>query len=108
MNTELQLTIYRLAHENNMTVDRFVARLQEIFHVDTSDYPKTEDGDVIYPDGKIGLALEAPDHEELMIHEAAERQGITTNQFVENAIQAAIEKIKIENPESFKDLDDKN
>lgn len=105
MNTPLQLRLYRLAHENNMTLDRFLDRLDEVFHVDTSNYSKTPEGDTIYPDGRIGIELEMPLNEELNIHEAAALSGLTTNQFVENAVQAALDKEMQKNPEAFKDLD---
>lgn len=108
MNTEQQLVIYRLAHENNMTIDRFLDRLQEAFHIDTSDYPKTQDGSVIYPDGMIGIPLDMPTDEEMKVHQAAELQGISTNAFVRNAVEAAMEEAKRKNPEAFKDSDDKN
>jgi len=106
MNTGQQLVIYRLAHENNMPVDRFLDRLQEAFHIDTSDYPKTPEGDIIYPDGKIGLELQISNDEELEIHMAAQKIGVTTNQFIEDAVRHAYEKAKAENPEAFKDIDD--
>ena len=106
MNVQQQLTIYRLAHENNMTIDRFLNRLQEAFHIDTSEYPKTEDGSIIYPDGKIGIELDMPAVEEQKVHEAASLQGLTTNDFVTKAVEAAVQREKEKNPEAFKDIND--
>lgn len=100
MDTELQLKIYRLAHENNMTIKDFVKKIERIFHVDTSKYPKTEDGAVIYPDDTIGIDMDMTTDEELKIHMAAQLQGITTNEFVIRAVTSAIG-----NTEEFTDAD---
>ena len=91
--TELNMiTLYRLASDNNLTFSEFVKKIEKEYTVDTSNYPKNEDGDIIYPDGKIGISLNFDHDEELELHELASAEGVSTNQFIENASQFAIDK----------------
>lgn len=86
------LELCRLASNKDMTFDAFLEDVKAKYDVDTSAFPKTKDGDVIYPDGKIGVDIDLTPDEEMQIHQAAYTMNISTNEFVNQAVQAALDE----------------
>lgn len=93
---KLQLTVFELAHQNNMTVDAFMTHIVGQYEVDNSDLPRNEKNEIVYENGDIGIDLDMKDEELLTIHWAAAHGGMTTNQFVVAALEEALEKLKSE------------
>jgi hypothetical protein len=89
---ELQLIVFSLAHQNDMTINEFLEHLTTQYTVDTSHLPKDKDGCTKLEDGNLGIDLDLNDEEALTIHWSAAREGITTNQYIVKALELAIEQ----------------
>lgn len=90
LEKKIELTVLDLAHQNNMTAEQFLEHITNQYTVDLSEMPRDEEGNIRYEDGKVGIDIEIPDEERLTIHIAAATRNMTTNEFVEKAVEEAI------------------
>lgn len=86
--------IYELAHENNLSVNAFLAKVVEQFHVDIDKVSSMQDKDGeevrVYNDGKVGIDLDISDQEILLLNRAAAVKDISLNQYIEETLSAAM------------------
>ena len=97
-------TVYKLANDNGVTVSRFLKKIETMYFVDKSKLPTNADGNVVYPNGDVGVELDLSDDLVRSINEQALEEDVTANEIVLRAINAKIDTLKQENPDAFKDL----
>ena len=83
-------TVFQLAHENNITVQTFLEKIDSQFHVCTDNYPVNENGNKVYPDGNVGLDLDITDEEFMTYNLMAAKKGQTLNELFINAVSSYI------------------
>jgi len=89
---ETFMRISNLAHINDMTLETFVKHLETIFAVDNSHLPKDAEGNILYPNGNVGLDLNLDSASLLTLHTIAAEKNVKVNDLIIEAIVDAAKK----------------
>ena len=96
---EIFLRIANLANDQDLPLTEFVAKLEEQYKFDKTSLPTNEDGDKVYPDGRVSLDLDISDNEALYINKFAAEQGITVSVLVSRILEDKIQEMQSSNNE---------
>lgn len=95
--------IANIAHSNSATIEQMLDILESNHTIKTDHLPHNDENEILYPNGDIGIPLDADEETLATIHLAAAKLGVTTNTFMNNVAREKIKEMGIEGEHDGKD-----